>query len=112
VGEHRDNDRQDLYAHGFKTLSFGTVAIGNPHVLLTRNTVLVQGADPNPRTGSLLRAGTTEGQPDMIIGMDVLKLTHLYIAMRERVLYVTQGPELALGDAGAQPVFPVTPFRP
>ena len=48
----------------------------------------------------------------MIIGMDTLKLIHLYIAMRERVLYVTQGPELAPDAPGAQPVIPVTPFRP
>ena len=48
----------------------------------------------------------------MVIGMDMLKLLHLYIAMRERVLYVTQGPELAADAAGAQPVIPVTPFRP
>lgn len=48
----------------------------------------------------------------MIIGMDLLKLTHLYIALGERVLYVTQGSEVASDDAGAQPVMPVTPFRP
>jgi hypothetical protein len=112
VGEHHANDRQDLYTHDFKTLSFGTVALGNPHILLTRSTNLVQGANPNARTGSLLRNDAAEGQPDMIIGMDMLKLTHLYIATRERVLYVTQGPELAPDAAGAQPVIPVTPFRP
>lgn len=112
VGEHHANDRQDLYAHNFRTLSFGTVAIANPNVLLTRNTILVQGANPNARTGSLIRNDASEGQPDMIIGMDTLKLIHLYIAMRERVLYVTQGPELAPDAPGAQPVIPVTPFRP
>jgi hypothetical protein len=111
VGEHHANDRQDVYAHDFKTLSFGTVAIGNPHVLLTRDTILVQGANPNPQTGSLLR-NTVEAQPDMIIGMDVLKMTHLYIALRERVLYVAPGTELAPDTAGALPVIPVTPFRP
>jgi len=112
LGKHHDNERQDLYTHDFKTLSFGTVAIVNPHLMLTRNTTLVQGADPGPHTGSLLRNDAGQGQPDMIIGMDVLKLTHLYIATRERVLYVTQGPELASDAAGAQPVIPVTPFRP
>jgi hypothetical protein len=112
VSDRQANSRQNLYAHDFKTLSFGTVALGNPHILLTRNNILVQGADPNPQTGSLLRNANIGSQPDMIIGMDMLKLLHLYIAMRERVLYVTQGPELAPGDAAAQPVIPVTPFRP
>ena len=110
MGEHHDIARQDIYAYNFKTLSFGTVAIGNARLLLTRDTALVKGADPNAPTGSLLRH--TEEQPDMIIGMDLLKLTHLYIAMGEQVLYVTQGSELDPGAAGVQPVVPVTPFRP
>lgn len=112
VGDNHANDRQNLYAHDFKSLSFGEVALANPHVLLTRGTMLVQGSNPNARTGSLLKNDATEAQPDMIIGMDMLKLVHLYIATRERMLYVTQGSELAPGDAAAQPVVPVSPFRP
>jgi hypothetical protein len=112
VGEHHSDSRQDLYAYNFKTLSFGTVAIGNPHLLLTPNTILVQGANRNARTGSRVQNDADDSQPDMIIGMDILKLTHLYIAQGERVLYVTQGNELPEGAANAQPVVPVVPFRP
>jgi hypothetical protein len=111
AGEHHADPRQDLYAYYFKTLSFGTVSIRNPHLMLTGD-ILVRGANPHPRTGSLIRNDADEVQPDMIIGMDLLKLTHLYLALGERVLYVTQASELAADDAGARPVVPVTPFRP
>jgi hypothetical protein len=111
AGEHHADPRQDIYAYSFKTLSFGGVAIVNPNLVLTQD-VLVQGANPNANTGSRVLNDAAEAQPDMIIGMDLLKLTHLYIALHERVLYLTQGPELASSDPGAQPVVPVTPFRP
>jgi hypothetical protein len=111
VGEHHASAVEDLYAHSFKTLSFGTVAIGNPTLMLTRDK-LVQGASLARQTGTLLKSDSDDAQPDIIIGMDLLKLTHLYIAQGEQVLYVTQGPELAPEAAGAQPMVPVTPFRP
>ena len=111
VGEHHADSRQDLYAYNFKTLSFGTVAVGNPHLVLTRGN-LVRGADPNAQTGSRVKNDADQVQPDMIIGIDLLKLTHLYVALGERILYVTQGPELAADAAGAHPVVTVTPFRP
>ena len=47
-----------------------------------------------------------------MIGTDLLKLLHLYIAFNERMVYVTQGSELPEGDAKALPVVAVTPFRP
>lgn len=103
------NDR-DRYSYDFKTLSFGSVAVGNPHLLLTRD-ILVRGANPNVPTGSLVRA-KIEGEPSMVIGMDLLKLLHVYIAFGERTLYVTQGLELDAADKTALPVVPVTPFRP
>jgi hypothetical protein len=112
VGQHHDDSRQDLYAYNFKTLSFGTVAIGNPHLLLTPDTILVHGSNPHANTGTRVVNDSDTNQPDMIIGMDVLKYTHLYIALGEGMLYVTQGPELAADAPGAQPVVPVMPFRP
>lgn len=95
----------------FKTLSFGTVAIGNPQIVLTPG-ILVRGANPNPRTGSRIRSDAADAQPDMLIGMDILKLLHLYVALGEQSLYVTQGSELAEGAPEAKPVVQVVPFRP
>jgi hypothetical protein len=47
-----------------------------------------------------------------VIGTDLLKQLHIYIAFNERMVYVTQGSELPEGDAKALPVVTVTPFRP
>ena len=95
-------------------LGFGnSVLIHNPHVVLTHS-VLVRGASSGPQTGTLIRnLGPTADQPELIIGTDLLKLLHLYIAFNERMVYVTQGSELPEGDARAMPVaVTVTPFRP
>ena len=101
-----------LYAYNFKTLSFGDVSIDNPHLVLTRGT-LVRGAEPSPTTGSLIRGNAdASSQPALVIGTDLLKLLHIYIAFNERMVYVTQGSELPEGDAKALPVVTVTPFRP
>jgi hypothetical protein len=99
----------DLYAYDFKTLSFGDVSIDNPHLVLTPS-ILVRGVNTGPQTGTLLR--NDPDQPALVIGTDLLKLLHLYIAFNERMVYVTQGPELPEGDAKALPVVAVTPFRP
>jgi hypothetical protein len=47
-----------------------------------------------------------------VIGTDLLKLLHLYIAFNERMVYVTQDLESPEGDAKALPVVTLAPFRP
>lgn len=104
--------RQDdgEYAYNFGVLSFGKVAIYDPHLVLTHSTGI---GSSEVQTGTLLRnISQTAMQPALTIGTDLLKLLHIYIAFNERMLYVTQGPELAAGDAKALPVVSVTPHRP
>ena len=99
-----------LHAFNFGVLSFGTVSIRNPHVVLTHSAAV---AGAGIQTGTLLRnTGNTADQPELTIGTDMLKLLHLYIAFDARMIYVTQGPELPEGDANLMPVVAVTPFRP
>jgi len=101
-----------LYAYNFSNLSFGGVLVRDPHLVLTHS-ALVRGSSSGPQTGTLLRnVDHTSTQPELMIGTDLLKLLHLYIAFNERMVYVTQGPELPKGDAKALPVVTVTPFRP
>ena len=100
------------YTCNFGILSFGSVSIRNPHLVLTHS-VQFRGTSSGPETGTLLRnVDHTSAQPELMIGTDLLKLLHLYIAFNERMIYVTQGPELPEGDANALPVVTVTPFRP
>jgi hypothetical protein len=108
----REDDGQ--YGSNFSNLSFGDVMIYRPHLVLTHS-VQVRGANSGPQiqTGTLLRnVGSASLQPELMIGTDLLKLLHLYIAFDERMIYITQGPELPEGDAKALPVVSVTPLRP
>jgi predicted aspartyl protease len=58
------------YRYSFKTLKFGGVTVGNPDILLVPNSV------------SRIR-------DKFILGMGILRQLHLYIAYKERNLYVT-----------------------
>lgn len=101
-----------LYTSNFGILSFGNVSIRNPRLVLTHS-VQFRGTSFGPQTGTLLRnTGSASTQPALMIGTDLLKLLHLYIAFNERMIYVTQGLELPEGDAKALPEVTVTPFRP
>lgn len=101
------------YAFRFSVLSFGKVRIAHPFLVLTHGVVL-RGMNVGPRTGTLLRdvGDNSDVQPTLKIGTDLLKMLHIYIAFKEHMLYVTQGPELPVGDPNAMPVVAVTPFRP
>jgi hypothetical protein len=104
----REDDGESAY--NFGVLSFGTVAIYNPHLVLTHSTGI---SAAGPQTGTLLRnTNQAAMKPALTIGTDLLKRLHLYIAFNERMLYVTQGPELAADDAKALPVVDVKPARP
>ena len=110
AGVMRDDDGENSY--NFAVLSFGNVLLYNPHVVLTHSAQF-RGTASGPQTGTLLRNfGPTSTQPELTIGTDLLKLLHIYIAFKERMVYVTQGSELPEGDAKALPVVTVTPFRP
>jgi len=102
------------HAYNFGVLSFGSVAIRNPHITLTHSaSATARGIDTGPRTGTLLRnSARASNQPELLIGADLLKRLHLYISFSERMVYVTQGSELPEGDADALPVVAVTPRRP
>ena len=70
----------------FKSLSFeGGVAVDNPDLVLFRR-----------REAIILGSGTA---PDMLIGANILRQLHLYIAYNEQKLYATGFPATASGYA-------------
>jgi len=96
------DDSLKVYKHQFKTLSFGdgaTVTVNNADVRIIPNAI-GRNMDKTPLQGSRVK---TEKDfmdiPDMIIGMNVLRKLHLYIAFGEAKLYVTD----ASGTAPASP---------
>jgi hypothetical protein len=112
-GVMREDDGQNAY--NYTGLSFGNgVVIHNPHIVLTHSAAaLARGTVSGPQTGTLLRnSDDTAMEPALTIGTDLLKSLHIYIAFNERMVYVTEGPELSEGDAVALPVVAVTPLRP
>jgi predicted aspartyl protease len=68
-----NNTINKIYFQKFKQLGFGSIEINNPSFMLISD------------TDSKLPAAA----PKMLIGMDILRHLHLYIAYREQKLYVT-----------------------
>lgn len=82
------------YLKRFATLSFEGVVVSNPVMELLPDKQSNAFGDQR-RTGSLTRPSDT-GLPDVIIGMDVLSKLHMYVAYKERKVYVTAA--AAAGD--------------
>jgi len=82
-----------VFGYVFKTISFGDVTVTNPHIAVLPD--LIGRNDPNNggRTGSRIGRVDDNLEPDLTIGMDVLKKLHLYIATKEDKLYVTAAEE-------------------
>jgi predicted aspartyl protease len=75
----------------FSTLDFEGVAVKNPHIIIVPN--LIGTKDPNNgmRTDTRTKlVDDLEDRPDMLIGMDILRKLHLYIAFRENRIYISE----------------------
>jgi len=95
------------YQHRFASLNFGSVTVANPLV------DILPGLGRGPRipsaTGTRISDGETERLPDMLIGMDILRHLHLYIAYREQKLYVSAASAATVASApGASDAAPVS----
>jgi predicted aspartyl protease len=87
VGELTGGYTANIYRRRFKTLAFEGVTINDPMITLLPD--MISGVNPGaPRTGSIIR-DERAGLPDLILGMDVLSEMHVYIAYKERKLYIT-----------------------
>ncbi len=75
----------------FTTLDFEGVAVKNPHIIIRPD--LVGSKDPDNRASTESRARRVDqldDQPDLLIGMDVLKRLRLYAAFKEDRLYISE----------------------
>ena len=75
----------------FSTLDFEGVAVKNPHIVIVPE--LIGSKDPNNGTRTDTRAKMVDDlddRPDMLIGMDILKKLHLYIAFDENKIYISE----------------------
>jgi predicted aspartyl protease len=84
------------YTHQFKSLSLEGIAVADPTVHLIPDLMRNKLKDPHASLeGGTRIAKTPEkaGFGDMILGMNVLRQWHIYIAYKEQKLYLTHAPE-------------------
>ena len=87
IGQLSGGYSADTYRRRFKTLAVEGVTINNPEVDMLPN--MMGNVNPGaPRTGSIIRE-SQNGLPDLVLGMNVLRQMHVYIAYKERKLYIT-----------------------
>jgi hypothetical protein len=78
-----------VYQHQFKTLDFDGIAVGNLSVAIVPD-FLKDKYGATALTGTRIVSRTANDEfPDMLIGMNVLKHLHIYIAYGEGKLYAT-----------------------
>lgn len=91
------------YTHRFKSLSFEGIAISNPTMRIIPDLVHAKLVDPHDALEGNTRVKSPSNQvglDQMILGMDVLRQLHVYIAYKERKLYLTPA---SSSGAGAPP---------
>lgn len=76
------------YSHTFKLLDFNGVAVANPNFDLIPD-VMARRLTPAPVLDSNIPARDDAVQAPVLIGMNILKHLHIYIAYKEKKLYIT-----------------------
>ncbi len=85
------NGDKDLktYRHIFKTLTFGDISVGNARMTIIPDVVKRHG-DTAQQVGNRARLVKDEiVGPPMLIGMNVLRQLHIYMAFGERKMYIS-----------------------
>lgn len=78
------------YRHMFQSLSFGGVAVSNPRIVIMPNAA-GRNAERIPSGASRTRSEKDlVNAPELIIGMNVLRKLHVYMAFREKRLYISE----------------------
>ena len=103
LGNLQGHESQATYQHTFKTLEFEGVGINNPQVaIIPDSTRHTRAAASEPEVGShLSKATRDETRITMLIGMNVLRHLHIYIAYKEHKLYITPAGTPAAAAAAA-----------
>jgi predicted aspartyl protease len=90
-GAFKDAPNAQIYPRRFGALSFEGVTVANPVIIV--QPLQSGGSDNRAALGSRaehMDDETNRLSPDMIVGMDVLRRLHLYLATDEEKLYITE----------------------
>lgn len=107
VGRLGDRDDSLVYRHVFKSLSFEGLTVSNPALDLIPDLPRRQ-MERSPVRTRMADSSVEQQLPDLLIGMDILRRLHLYIAYKEQKLYIT----LASAPAAADAISPASAARP
>lgn len=91
-----------MYRHRFHSLSFEGISIANPNLDLIPD-LLKHALSTGPALNSHISAQDAREFPDLIIGMDVLRHFHIYIAYKEKNLYITPAAPVPAPASGGTP---------
>ena len=80
------------YTHVFHTLSFDGIDVNNPRVGIIPDRVGSSGRDQQTGNRALLDTADLT-LPPLILGMDVMRHLHVYMAFKEKHFYVSVGSE-------------------
>jgi predicted aspartyl protease len=97
VGDPNSSPALTTWKHRFKSLSLAGIEVSNPEIHIIPDKISEK--INTWSTGSMLdnRSNSVE-LPRMLLGMDVLKHLHIYIAYREKNLYITPASQPAAGS--------------
>lgn len=84
-----DKDSLVQYRYTFKSLSMNGIAVSNPIFNILPDRAEAQMRKELGKLADDPQYGLSTPGPRLIIGMDILRRLHLYIAYKEKMLYVT-----------------------
>jgi hypothetical protein len=82
-------DGRKVVGYVFKTITFGNVTVNNPRLVVLPDVIGLNDANNNVRAFGRVKRADDDLEPDMSIGMDVIRKLHIYVATKETNLYVT-----------------------
>jgi predicted aspartyl protease len=92
-----------VFRHQFKSLEFEGISVANPDVAVVpdKSHGILDASGQAPTGSHIADSRTDESHVTMLIGMNVLRHFHLYIAYKEQKLYITAAGAPAASDASA-----------
>jgi hypothetical protein len=78
-----------VFGYVFKTMTFGDITVTNPHIVIIPDIMGLNDPNNAGRADSRIKKIDDDLEPDLYVGMDVLKKLHIYIATKENKLYIT-----------------------
>ena len=89
AGDFANDPKYKIYSHTFDSLSFGDITVKNPRMTLVPD-LIGRGGERQQQAGNRAKLYSDEIKlPELIIGMNILRKLHIYMAFKEQRLYVS-----------------------